>query len=362
MWSVFSLLLACAPSGDDWRVVRDLDLYAVPGLYRTVMVGPERGFFVDNGESRLVTFHLGTGNARVLAEQGVGPGDLDRPRNLRLIAGRLWIGDNRGIQVFDVEGRFLKRYVPPVGLRVLAASDGWFGLSGMAHSDLSSPLVAYTLNEDFGEKKRLGTWTSEVSRGKRDQATGFPMPWNPAESFTIFSSDPTGRFAYVMPRETDHIHIFSTEAQQEIARIDIAAPRRPFDEAWGTRALEAFKKDHRLRALGSRVTLKPDFPSHFPLIRTFSITPEGRVVVVLWGPNPALRPEQDAPEHLRAFDLRGNEVSIRETDRLWHRLIDVDEKTVTLWVHDPETETAFIARTTPEALPRLLATPDRVLP
>jgi len=347
---LFALLAVLGSNG--LEILDNTGIFTRPDSETIVMVGPDRGFWIDRDGSRLLAFDFDDRTTRAVAARGKGPGDIERPTWIGVIGGRVMVLDRNGFQAFDPDGSFLERIRIPADLVVRPTLQGWFGARGARYAQNTEPLEAVSIAPDFGKTWMLGTWLSEADRGESREPTGFPMPWNPVESFTRFTIDKQGRYGYVLPKAVDAIHIFDLEQKTEIGIIRFPDRKIPFDDDWGRAQLKQLEDSYAHR--DQRFRLEPDFPEVFPAIRRFAITAENRLVVVLWDPGRPADGHQYGPGNTRIFDLEGNPLEPNERDYLWHRIVAITDRSTVFWLFHEETDAYAVARCANEDLERWL--------
>jgi len=275
----------------------------------------------------------------VIAYQGQGPEDMDRPNRLDFIRSRVFVSDARGVAIFSPEGTFLARIRRSVvELNRVPTINGWFGLKGLTYLEEGRPLEAVVLDRSSSNEVVLASWSSEVSRGARFDYQA-PRPVDPAGGLTLYRLDRDGRFAYVKPEGIERITVIDLENKVSLGEIEIEESPMPFDQEWGYAQLEAMRK--MFREKGINAAISADFPDRFPLIHNFMVTAENRVAVALWS---AARLRGDDEKELRVFDLRGNALEPNELDHLWFNLIHVDGDNLVLWCFNQELEEYTIGR------------------
>ena len=337
-----------------FEMLSQTNVFERPNLYSAVLIEPGKGFYLNLGESQLVAFDFQTDQLRVHAGSGSGPGDLSKPFSISLVGDRLFIQDANGFQIFSREGHFQERIKKPIGVNLRSVPNGWLALTGMYRLDREKPLQAKFMNLEMTSSEILGTWSSEASRGAPVKPR-VPILLNPVQGLTLFRTDRTGRYAYVLPEKTDKIHIFDLEKRQEISVIVLPVPRYPFDEEWGMAEIELHRKLYREN--GWNVPVEPDFPSFFPAIKQFVVTPENRVVVIAWQPTPVHMGEREETydaDNTHAYTVTGQPLKLNDLDVLWNRLVHIDGDQVYLWGFNPEADEYTLARCRRDALKSVL--------
>jgi len=340
------LVLFTWPARPTHPVLQGTEIFKNPGMLSAVVLDDHLGFSVDKDGSRLISFDLVSLEMRHVALKGEGPRDLDRPIWIVQSDERVLVGDSRGVAVFSLEGSFMLRVRPPDGLRLLPAKGGWFGLRGLHFEDISSPLEAVVLDDEYQGETTVGSWPSEVSRGYR-QKPAYPMRVDPTRGISLYRVSPDGRFGLVKPEGIDTISIFDLESKERNGTISLEGEALPFDDAWGEAELESMRGAFKEKGIAVRIVA--DFPDRFPAIRNFIVTAENRVVVALWRPRKIGRDRV-----IRAFDLQGRVLAVNELDRLWLNLIGLVDPWLVVWVYNPDLEEYTVGRCRRDELGALL--------
>lgn len=269
----------------------DTGLFDLQSLSFQVAFDREYGFFLlDREEHRILHYSVEGARLRILGGQGQGPGELQYPLRLCFQQGKLYADSLGYINVYDGAGHFLEKVREPGVAHLRKVKGGWLALRGLQYGESKLPLQLVWLSESRDRQKVLGSWASEFERlGKTtdDFRVRDVEKFNPAFDSTQLVVSQDGARAYLKPGGEPTIYIFSMLEHRLVKALTIEGPPLPFDREWARAGLEHINSESGKGARAMKWVA--DFPSFFPVTRTFNLSKRNYLSVWKWGhPLPSL--------------------------------------------------------------------------
>jgi len=211
---------------------------------------------------------------------------------------------NGQVSCFDLEGKFLRRYLAPNrNLNLVRAKGGWiywaggFGVKSSqlfwATGDFESPAVLLDIS-DVG-------WGSGTQANSTDGQT--KITYSPLNARPNLAVSPDGKRGYFSDAQKFEILVFDGSSGKRLYQIDRDEKRVPFDTEW---ADELYARNASPPgSTPNNVTIEKLYPEFFPAIRGLTFDPDGNLVVDRWRGRP------DEKHHLVAYDAAGHETPLK---------------------------------------------------
>ena len=344
---MISLLISVLFSYEDFSVkFEDTDVFQP--LTKTEVVVTDSGHvYVLNTDERKI-IHYGINGKKVgdIARKGQGPGEFTFPTHMFLRNENLYVLDlgNDTVNRFDLDGKYLGRAsLPGHGLYVVKPMKGWLYANWRFAPDPSTPASVFWANDDLKESKELIQWPRTAAGGMmmmQAGSGGLPkVPHNPVPDRPFMVSGPEGKWVIVSQPGLLKLRVIDIE-HGTVARV-ITRDEKPvlFNEDWGNKKVKEFKENMSRR--GMKLTVEPDFPEHFPLVRGLAVSQDGKIVIEKWSMEP------DKVKHYLVLDRKGQDASLNYLPSHEARIMAIygDKAYISLFNKDDQEATIAVCPT-----------------